>query len=222
MRGVDPTGPPFPDHPLLRDRARLDVITTNMHAQIQKVINRRSNRSLEEVLSGGESADDVLQEALLALLSYDPSKLQDTWEALSVRMAGNKAVDAVRRATKGRRSGQISQDGSDEVSVSPLDIRPVDPEDDAEDADPAEAYVRTQQELVLLRLARELLSDRDRKIYFGIHFEGRTRADLGNELHLSGPGVGQIYARAVRHLYREACRDSEFPTTADTEREGDQ
>ena len=221
MRGVDPARPPFTDHPLMCDRARLEAITSNMYAQIQRVIHRRSDRSVEEALSGGESADDVLQEALVALLSYDPSGLQGTWEALSVRIARNKAVDAVRRATRGRRGGESLEDGADAVRVVSLDVVPSDPEDDAVDADPAEAYMRTQQELVLIRLARELLDERDRRIFFGIHFEGRTRADLGREFHLSGPGVGQIYLRVARRLHEAARRDPQFPTTAGTEGEED-
>ncbi len=221
MAGVNPARAPFPDHPLIRDRARLEAITSNMYGQIQRVLHRRSDRGVEEVLSGGESADDVLQDALLALLSYDPSKLREAWEVLSVRIARNKAVDAVRRATRGRRSGEPSEKGPDEVSVVSLDVVRADPEDDTEDADPAEAYMRTQQELVLMRLARELLDERDRKIYFGIHFEGRSRADLGRELDLSGPGVGQIYLRVARRLLAAARRDPEFPTTADTEGEED-
>src|SRR5439155_7599714 len=127
---------------------------------------------------------------------------------------------AVRRATRGRRrSGGSSEEGPDEVSVVSLDVVRADPEDDSEDADPADAFMRTQQELVLISLARELLDERDRRIYFGIHFEGITRVELGRELHLSGPGVGQIYLRVARRLREAARRDPEFPTTAETERE---
>jgi hypothetical protein len=65
-------------HPLLADRARLDKIVDNMSVQIQKVIYRgRVGQRIERALRGGESADDVLQDALLALLSYDPAGLGD-------------------------------------------------------------------------------------------------------------------------------------------------
>jgi len=198
---------------LVRDRVRLEAIASNMYAQIQRVIHRRSSPGIEEVLAGGDSADDVLQDALLALLRYDPASLQGTWEALSVVIAQRKAIDALRRATKGRRSAGTPADGDDEVSVVSLDVVRADPEDEAEDSDPAEAFMRTQQQLVLLRLARELLDERDRTIFFGIHFEGRTRVDVGRELGLSGPGAGQIYSRAARRLHEVARRDPEFPTT---------
>jgi RNA polymerase sigma factor (sigma-70 family) len=221
MGGVDPARPPFGNHPLVGDWPRLEAITSNMFGQIQKVINRRSDLEVEEVLSGGESARDILQEALIALLCYDPSRLQETWEALSVRIARNKAIDAIRRATKGRRSRESLNDEPDDVSLVSLDVVRADPEDDAEEADPEEAFMRTQQQLVLIRLARELLDERDRKIYFAIHFEERTRAELGRELHLSGAGVGQIYARAARRLHEAARRYPEFPTTANSEGEED-
>ncbi len=192
-----------------------------MYAQIQKVIHRRSGPGIEEVLVGGESADDVLQEALLALLRYDPARLRGTWEALSVVIAQRKAIDALRRATSGRRGGETPEDDDDEVSVASLDVVRVDPKDEADDADPAEAFMRTQQQLVLRRLAREVLDERDRTIFFGIHFQGRTRVDLGRELGLSGPGVGDIYVRVARRLHEAARRDPEFPTEADTGREED-
>src|SRR5262249_29209803 len=59
-------------HPLVADRARLDKITDNMYAQIHRALHGvgRDGRA-ERILHGGQSADDVLQEALIALLEYD-------------------------------------------------------------------------------------------------------------------------------------------------------
>src|SRR5687768_15383545 len=94
-------------HPLVADRARLEKMTDNMSAQIQKVIyGRGRNPGSERALHGGESAEDVLQDALIALLEYDPGKLRTTWEALSVGIARKKAFAALRRATRGRRGGR--------------------------------------------------------------------------------------------------------------------
>jgi hypothetical protein len=46
--------------------------------------------------------------------------------------------------------------------------------------------------------------------------------DVGRELGLSGPGVGQIYLRVARRLHEAARRDPEFPTTTTlAEREED-
>src|SRR4051812_45708764 len=92
-------------HPLVVDRARLDRITDNMAAQIHRVMyGRGRDARSERVLHGGESADDVLQEALIALLEFDADRLNTTWEALSVGIARKKAFAALRRATRGRRS----------------------------------------------------------------------------------------------------------------------
>lgn len=101
----------FPtDHPLLQDRARLDAITDLMWARIQKTVaperprtRRRSNADL--VVVGGIVVQDVLAEALAGLLYTEPRSLRTSWEALATAVAHNKAVQAVRDKTKGRRSG---------------------------------------------------------------------------------------------------------------------
>jgi RNA polymerase sigma factor (sigma-70 family) len=213
-------------HPLVADRARLETITDNMAAQIQRIIyGRRRAPHAERLLHGGESGDDVLQEALIALLEYDAAKLRTTWEALSVGIARKKAFAALRRATRGRRpatpdlraaagpDGDGDTDG-DEVSVVPLDAVVTELRDAAADRDPEQAYERTQQQLVLLKLARERLSERDRTVFFGIHFEGLSRAELAQRVGLTPQGVGQLYVRLVSSLYDAARGDAGFPTDA--------
>src|SRR6185369_4342281 len=143
-------------HPLVDDRARLDKITDNMYAQIHRDLHGagRDPRA-ERILHGGQSADDVLQEALIALLEYDAGKLRTTWEALSVGIARKKAFAALRRATRGRRAGSAGRGDPDDVTVIPLDATLIDPRD--ETADPELAFEHTQQQLVLLRLAARIL-----------------------------------------------------------------
>lgn len=210
----EPARLPRRDHPLVADRPRLDRIIDAMSVQIQKVIYRgRVTSEVERVLSSGESMDDVLQEALLGLLNTDPDALRETWERLGIRVAHNKAVDAVRRATKGRRTAAADPDAPDELAAVSLDAIELELRDDRDDADPEERFVRYQQELVLLRLARDRLDEREKTVYFGIHFQGRTRAELAGELGLSPQGVGQIYVRIAKALDAEACRDPSFPTT---------
>jgi len=200
-------------HPLVADRARLDRITDNMSAQIQKVVyGGIPNRGSERALHGGESADDILQEALIALLEYDPDKLRTTWEALSVGIARKKAFAALRRATRGRRGGRTRADEPDDVTVVPLDAAATGLRDEAVERDPERAYEATQQQLVLLRLARERLSGRERTVFFGIHFDGETRAALAEQVGLTPQGVGQMYVRIVRSLYDAARDDPSFPT----------
>jgi DNA-directed RNA polymerase specialized sigma24 family protein len=200
-------------HPLVADRARLEKITDNMSAQIQKVIyGRGRDPGSERALHGGESAEDVLQDALIALLEYDPGKLRTTWEALSVGIARKKAFAALRRATRGRR-GRGDPGDPDEVTVIPLEAAP-EMGDDTDDRDPERAFERTQQQLVLLRLAKETLSDRERTVFFGIHFDGTTRAALDEEVVMTPQAVGHMYVRVIKALYEAARVDPDFPTTA--------
>jgi RNA polymerase sigma factor (sigma-70 family) len=204
-------------HPLVVDRVRLDKITDNMAAQIHRVIHgRHRDPRNERALHGGESADDVLQEALIALLDYDPRTLRTTWEALSVGIARKKAFAALRRATRGRRSDRADPDEADAVTVVALDASLTEIPDLSGDHDPEAAFERTQQQLVLLRLARERLSARDRTVFFGIHFDGRTRAALAAEVGLTPQAVGQLYVRVVKSLYALARDDPEFPTISGT------
>jgi RNA polymerase sigma factor (sigma-70 family) len=208
-------------HPLVVDRVRLDRITDNMAAQIHRVIyGRGRDPGAERALHGGESADDVLQEALIALLDYDPRKLRTTWEALSVGIARKKAFAALRRATRGRRAERANPHDPDEVTVVALDLLVTELQDFSDDHDPEVVFERTQQQLVLLRLAREKLSDRERTVFFGIHFDGATRAGLAEQVGLTPQGVGQMYLRIVRALYAAARDDPDFPTiTERSERE---
>jgi len=201
-------------HPLVADRARLDRIVDNMTAQIHWVIyGRGRDATTERALQGGESADDVLQEALIALLEYDPARLKTTWEALSVGIARKKAVTALRRATRGRRSGTTASGDPDDVTVVPLEFTMTDIRDRSGTADPELVYEQTQQQLVLLRLARERLTGRERRVFLGIHFDGVTRAELADEIGITPQGVGQLYLRVAKALYAAARHDPDFPTT---------
>jgi RNA polymerase sigma factor (sigma-70 family) len=208
----------FASHPLMADRARLDTIIDNMSAQIQKIMYRgRADPGTERALHGGESADDILQEALLALLSYDLAGLQVTWEAVSVGIARNKALEALRRATKGRRAAGADPGTPDDVTVVPFDDAVAALGEEADDRDDPEcAFEHAQQQLVLLRLAREQLTEREQAVFFGIHYGGRTRAALAAEIGLTPQGVGQMYVRVAKALHAAACKDPAFPTTANT------
>jgi len=201
-------------HPLVADRARLDKITDNMYAQIHRVIHGRGRDAVaERALSGGESAEDVLQDALIALLEYDPANLRTTWEALSVGIARKKAFAALRRATRGRRNERTAAEDPDDVTVVSLEVAHVDLPDESDESDPERSFERTQQQLVLLRLARERLTDRERQVFFGIHFDGLTRATLAADLGLTPQAIGQMYVRVSRSLYALARTDPAFPTT---------
>ena len=101
----------------------------------------------------------------------------------------------------------------DSVTVVSLEVAHVDLPDDSDESDPERAFERTQQQLVLLRLARERLTDRERQVFFGIHFDGLTRATLAADLGLTPQAIGQMYVRVSRSLHALARTDPAFPTT---------
>lgn len=199
-------------HPLLVDRVRLEKIKRNMHVQIQLVLHgRRTSDDVERALPGGASVDDVLQEALLALLRTAPHMVRASWEALSVQIARNKAKDALTDSTRGRRSPDAEPGSPDDVSVVSLGEL-LDTADTDSTMDPEAAFVVAEQHLVLLRLARETLTERERLIFFSGYYNTRTNRALGEQLGISGQAVGQQYRRILRDLYTAAQRDPSFPT----------
>lgn len=199
-------------HPLLADRDRLEKIKRNMYVQIQLVLHgRRTSDGVERVLSGGASVDDVLQEALLALLRTAPGKVRVSWEALGVQIARNKAKDAITDSTRGRRSTDAEPGSADDVTLVSLDEL-VDTADIDCANDPEEAFFVAEQQLVLLRLARETLTERERLIFFSGYYNTQTNRALGEQLGISGQAVGQQYRPILRDLYTAAQRDPSFPT----------
>ena len=109
---------------------------------------------MERILDGtGVSADDVLNEAFLALIEYPPERVKDSWEGLAVTIAGNKAVDALRAAGKGLRgtnhrpelrlvSGNTEQEGPNgEMEPSVFETIPSDW------GDPEAEYIKTESAL---------------------------------------------------------------------------
>lgn len=221
---TNPSRRPLPDHPLLQERARLEAILDVMYIQIQKELHHRrapvsragarAGRGDEQGLPGGESADDVLQKAAVALLSYPPSELTTTWEALAVGIAQNKAKGSLRLATRGRRSSADADDVPDRINLVPLSSD--DDSIDLIDSLPADEealereFIESRQQQVLLRLARELLDDRERRIYFDIHHLGINKAEVGRTLGLTGQRVGQIYHKVAERLLNAAHNDPTF------------
>lgn len=210
--------PATSSHPLLQDRARLERIRDNMLRQIEQVLHRSRLGDMERVLPGGESAFDVLQEALLALLSTPSGAVTTSWEALAVGIAQNKAKDAVRRSTRQRRSRDAEPGSPDDVTVVPFDDRTDVANTDAGD-DPETAFVIADQHRWLIRRARETLTERQRLIFWTGYYNTQTDKDLGAELGITGQAVGQQRRRILRGLYDAARRDPSFPTL-DTSDEG--
>ena len=61
-------------------------------------------------------------------------------------------------------------------------------------------FLATQSVLDLRDLAREMLDTQEQGIFFAIHFQHRSRRDVGKELGITGQRVGQIYDQAIRRL----------------------
>lgn len=214
---------PFPtNHPLLQDRPRLEAISDLMWWEIQKTVapdhrpraRRRSPADL--TIAGGIVVRDVLADALAGLLYTEPARLRESWEALGTSIAHNKAVQAVRDKTKGRRRAQreidlASLDREDDKGDTPAD-KLVD-----ELANPEAEATALRQQLILKRLAEQHLGARDREIYFRIHHLGQTRAGICDDYSITPQAIGQIYAKTARKLHELARQDPEFLLVSDPE-----
>ena len=210
------------EHPLRADRGRLDEVLDVMYAKIQKTLfwgdsgqrcpwveaslTNATGRE-ELILEGtGVSAEDVLGEACLALLEFPPERLKGTWEGLAVTIAHNKAVDALRYSGKGLRgtnhrhelrivSGDVEREGPDgEMEPSLFELLP------GNWRDPEAEFFVLQDVLKVRDLAREILVDRDREIFFAIHCDGDSRKEVAIRLGLTSQRIGQIYRAALRSL----------------------
>jgi RNA polymerase sigma factor (sigma-70 family) len=201
-------------HPLLADRPRLDRILSNMDLTIQRTLyGHMLGDGQERLLRGGVSARDVLQEALLDLLRYDPARLTTSWEGLSVTIARRRAIDAVRESSKGRRATDAAAGDPDEITVVAFDAL-LDEHTGATVSgwdDPEQAFACNEQQKVLRRLIREL-PEPSRTIVNALHYQGRTRVEVGRQVNLTPQRVGQIYAKTLPALLEKAQSDPDFPT----------
>ncbi len=190
-------------HPLFDDSDRLEQVRRVAHQKILKMLGLNPVSAEERVLTGGVSADDILQEVMKALWHFDPDELRDRWEALAVTFAHNKTVDALRRADHGTVSLDRTIGSDDDAGLSGAerlsDWRTAEDE-----------YMAIDEELVVWEFAQEHLDERELKIFYDIHYLGRSRAEVGRELGLTGQRVGQIYARILMQLWELAGTDPRF------------
>ena len=212
-RGMTSASPAFdPTHPLQADRQRLNRILDVMYAKIHKILFSEKLRpgqrpSTERILRGtGVSADDVLAEAAVDLLLYQPDEVQVSWEAVGVQIARNKAVTALRAAGAGLR-------GTDDRE--PLRLLSTDTQRQTQDRDsdttllhmlagdgvgPEEEYIELERSLKLRDFARDVLDEPSLYVFLTIHFGRGRRADIGRELRVTGQRVSQIYNEAYKRL----------------------
>lgn len=220
---TEPSQRPFPkEHPLRGDRARLEDITDLMWWEILKVLHQAPRArpkpgrqaSPELSLVGGASAVDVLQEALIGLLRHEP-KDGVNWEGLGVRIAQNKAKEALRKS----RAYRIRGDEVPDIEVASLDI--ADDEgnglaDRLADEEPSLTLEEAEDEVLLLRrqqalhrAANEILTDRDRQIVFRI-MRGETREAIKEDFSLTRQRIGQIHRDALEKLRQTLGDDPLF------------
>lgn len=229
--------PADPEHPLRADRGFLDEVRVVMYAKIHKVLgwpnpglvpaSRRlegSGREERALVGTGVSADDILADALVALLEFPPNQLRGSWRALAVIIARNKAIEALRTAGKGLRgtdhrpefhlvSGDAEGTGPDGTTQKPiLEVLP------AEWADLETEYFALLGVEDLKGLARQLLDETSLDVYFAVHFEGYSRVEVGAVLQCSPQRAGQIYKAAVHRLRADSRYP--YPITTHTEDEG--
>ncbi len=231
------TQPAFdPDHPLLADEERLKRITDVMYATIQRTLfpweaprRRREADDVDDIggqermlVGTGVAANDVLSNALVELLRYPPERLKDSWEGLATTIARNRAIDAVRASQAGLRgtdhrsplelvSGNAERQSPDGETEPPL-LEAV----PSTWGDPEAEYLATEVTLELRDLARAILSDREREVFFAIHYDGFSRREVGKQLDITGQRVGQIYNAACRRL--EAHMNYPYETDRPSER----
>lgn len=212
-----------PRHPLETGSARLESIVDVMWAQIHKVLKRPPPRrrhsgdsdvagrigeaSTDRVSGNGVSAEDILSEALADLFQKSEAEVDTSWEALAIGIARNKAKGALRKseawlhATENRpRLTVVSADSpagldpSGGAAESLLEV--LEDQVNLEDE-----FIKTSQQLELIRLAQEILDERDRTIFLGLHFETRTRQSLATQFDLTTPGVRHVYRTVAKRLY---------------------
>ena len=229
---TEPSERPFPEeHPLKGDRARLNDIADLMWWEILKVLHQPPRArpkpgrpgSPELILVGSTSATDVLQEALIGLLRHEP-KAGINWEGLGVRIAQNKAKEALRKSRAYRGRG----DDLPDVAVGSLDIENEDGErlvEQLPDLGPSLTLEEAEEELRLLRrqqafhrAVNEVLTERDRQIVLRI-MRGETRVGIKDDFGLTQQRIGQIHGKALDKVRDALSNDPLFhrPTTNPTE-----
>jgi DNA-directed RNA polymerase specialized sigma24 family protein len=122
----------------------------------------------------------------------------------ALRVARNKALDALNRAEARRRDRSlhepIARSGDDELVLGDVAAGSPGAEDDYfSKVD----HVETVQQLALAEEAiREVLSPVERDVFLAVRVDGRSRAAVGRELDapLTGQRVGQIVAQATTKI----------------------
>ena len=210
-----------PDHPLLRDRPRLEALKNKMFALACSRLGFPANPGDRSSLPGGESPEDVVSIALRELLAK-PSDYTTTWEALGMTIVNRRSIDAVRRAVAGRREGPEAKndpDAPDTIDLVPIDNPMSQNELDRlsidacleSASDPAEMVMEAERQQALWAIANETLSPRDLEIFRLSHFEGLAPPAIAQQANLTPRRVQQLVVEIERKLAATAHDDDRFP-----------
>jgi len=115
---------------------------------------------------------------------------------------------ALRRSQKGLRatstrarlrlvSGDQTVEGTDQSEGAAVTVFDAQIESAVDGEEEFNALHNAQR---LIDLARELLSERELRVFLDLHCGERTRGELANELGLTPQRVGQIYADSLEQL----------------------
>lgn len=137
-------------------------------------------------MSDRQRAADVAQETYLKLLKIDSSVAVLNDRSFIFRVAGNLAIDTLRRE---QRLGSSLDDGQADAEV-------VDP------APPPEASLLARERLAILDDGLQQLSPNARQALLLNRLEGLTQAQIAIRLGVSESMVAKYIGQALRH-----CRD---------------
>ncbi|HEY7824369.1 MAG TPA: hypothetical protein VIG24_16115, partial [Acidimicrobiia bacterium] len=143
-----------------------------------------------------------------ALMSLSDGDVTRSWEAVSVGIAVNKTKGALRdsrawlSATENRPELTVVFGDAPGPEGSEGDQGPsVFDTQKATGPDLEDQFLATAQQIEMMKLAGELLDDRDSIIFVGLHTGKRTRQSLAEQFDLTVPGVVDIWKRSAKKIH---------------------
>lgn len=207
--GTEPISPQLPDG---ADDKEYERIRTLMRASVLGVWRRD-----HEVIAGTDPWD-VIDEAWASMAKKDFA-CEGPFVQFALRVAKNKAVDALRRAEVRRADQSLDAPlPTPDEGGEPATLHDDLPGSKGADVDYLQ---RLDDEVVAQKLAlaeeaiyrADVLTDIERHVLLAVRVDGRSRAAVGRELDptRSGQRVGQIAARAFIKV-QAFVKDNEHPS----------
>lgn len=162
------------------------------------LIRRAARAKLGAELRAKVTTDDVVQEAVLDFLRNGPRDLpvdSNQLHALLVRIVVNTVRDQGQWFRAARR--HLARERNLASSQLPIDEHGA--------TDPVDTAARGEL-ATRLRLALELLDERDRRLIVWREWQKRAFADIGSELQIGEEGARSAFRRALLHLRETMAR----------------